>query len=74
MPIFHNPIRGFVRRRAAGDKTPKLAEDLQAREAESATGTQDQDETRGDEYSRAVTWKPWSWDHWRSCLHLRQWS
>jgi putative nucleotidyltransferase with HDIG domain len=49
MPIFHNPMRGFARRRAAGDKTPKLAGDIQALEAEAATGRQDQEETRGAE-------------------------
>jgi putative nucleotidyltransferase with HDIG domain len=49
MPIFQNPIRGFARRRAAGDKTPKLAGEIQALEAEAATGRQDQEETRGAE-------------------------
>jgi putative nucleotidyltransferase with HDIG domain len=49
MPIFHNPMRGFARRRGAGDKTPNLAGDIQALEAEAATGTQGQDETRGAE-------------------------
>jgi putative nucleotidyltransferase with HDIG domain len=49
MPIFHNPMRGFAGRRAAGDKTPKLAGDIQALEAEAATGRQDQEETRGAE-------------------------
>ena len=49
MPIFHNPMRGFARRRAAGDKTPKLAGEIQALEAEAATGRQDQEETRGAE-------------------------
>ena len=49
MPIFHNPMRGLARRRAASDKTPKLAGDIQALEAEAATGRQDQDGTRGAE-------------------------
>ena len=47
MPIFKNPIRGFARRRPAVDKTPKLAGDIRAMEAEAATDTQDQNETSG---------------------------
>jgi putative nucleotidyltransferase with HDIG domain len=49
MPIFRNPIREFARRRAAGDKTPKLAGDIQALEAEAATGNQNQNEISGAE-------------------------
>jgi putative nucleotidyltransferase with HDIG domain len=49
MPIFHNPMRGLARRRAAGDKPPKLAGEIQALEAEAATGRQDQEEIRGAE-------------------------
>ena len=49
MPIFRNPIRGFVRRRPAVDKAPRLAGDIQAMEVEAATDTQDQNETSGAE-------------------------
>jgi len=47
--IFHRVIRVFARRRAAADETPKLAAAFQALEAETTTGTQDQDEIRGAE-------------------------
>jgi putative nucleotidyltransferase with HDIG domain len=49
MPIFHNPIRKFVRHLVAGDKTPTLVEDVQAREVEAATDTQELNEAIGAE-------------------------
>jgi putative nucleotidyltransferase with HDIG domain len=47
--ILRRLIRVFARRDAAADKTPSLAAALQAREAETTTGTQDQYQTRGAE-------------------------
>jgi putative nucleotidyltransferase with HDIG domain len=49
MPFFRDLIRWFARRRTPVDKTPRLFGDLQAREAETATDTQGQNATRGDE-------------------------
>ena len=49
MPFFRDLIRWFARRRTPVDKTPRLLGDLQAREAETATDTQGQNATRGDE-------------------------